>query len=745
MTGVETTLDIGRAPRVTYPIPQLNSRLTKPTKILLGSTPLDVTSFTWQLSPGPAAYGVSLTCFPVTSRNLERLGVGPHTLTVEAPSGTLGRQEIIIKNVYLRNEVPTDEANTTWRVLDRRAFLDYYKFTGRFNLRRKVNDKVGLDPQSQFAYSVETYRPYSAFESVDKDGNKILQPWTAMGAIRAVLEVADPDGIDSSTFASVADNKVPLESKEYFQERASVILPELCRLAEVTFFVTLDGKYKFIDRRTPAAQHRAWRAGGITRGALRMQRNHRFRPSKVVVYFKQENEKYATFIESEAEQSDVFTNKKSKDKFEEIARRAGIKIIKAGAQREENQGGNQGAIAKAAGNFLAAAQAQAQANAVLPKDEDDILLENVIQLPRDLEVVVPGLGKVEFNRGEWLRFDLAIAAWQLLDAQASSQPLVPITKANIRKYWFGNVFGRIYTFDRSFPTWVDPEKVERVQAVRASYRRIFRITKPYLDNIHEWRAERVSIVDPVTRTRALPFVSTQFCEVPNLRPPVKANPVARVAAVNVDDFGDVKQSPFIFSPSDNRDLGIFTVEPMKDLTDVVRERIRGQVDNIPRYDLNPDGSILWQHATLQTEFKLKVIITVEWGAPNNKEQLFPVVTDVSDQGGQGGTLEWATYVDTARVDVDGEVVNKDLMNSIVDFETRFVMFSHRDVGVGYVHFTGLRSEIEPEGNARGVSFVVENGFAHTMYDITEPYGQRPQGALMNPALRKFAFRVTEVR
>lgn len=742
--------------QVTYPVPtsfrggaSLSSPSTKgyikPTKIKLGSVYLDVNSFTWALVPGPAAFACLLDVFPQTHEKLQRLGRGPHKLEVVATSGVSGPERLIVEKVYLREPNPTDAARTAWRIADRRQWLDFAKYTGFHNLRRKVNDVEGLDPQTFFGYNKEGYRPYSAFAAIDKNGQETLQPWTALGLIRAILDNSDRDGIAADSFSRVEDNGVPVEGVIAYEERPTMMLIELLRLAEVSFFVTLDGKYKFFDRTKDTFELAVMREKGNAHGRIIVQENHRTRPSELHIRFREERETECEFIETAAPGVPL-TSEAARTVYEKIAKQAGIKVVQLGGRPDGDRNAPSG-IGPAAAGFVAAPQPGAGAAKKIPAIGEVVQLENVVQLPLDLKLDLPGIGAVTYNRGEWVRLDLALLAWEFLDRASGVQPLLYLTLANLQRYWFGNVIGRVYSFNPAFPTWVDPIRVDRVNAVRAAYRRIFRIARPWLDNIHAWDVRRVTIVDPVTRTRALPFVTTQYCEVPNARPPVLAPKQVRVVAVNVDDYTTGKQSPFIVNQQD-ADLGILTVEPMRDLTEVVRERIRGQVNNIPRYDLNPDGSILWQSAQLQPEFKLKILLTIEWGAPNDKNRLYLVSKTVPVKPGQSrgeaGVLEIGSTLDTARIDKDGNVTNADLLQKIAEYETRQTVFSHRDLGIGFLQFVGMRTHLEPEGFARSVNFVIENGFAYTMYDLTEPYTSRPPQAMMDPSLRKFVYRVTEV-
>lgn len=718
-----------------YPIPEVDDRYTRPTLIRLGKVSLSVPAFTWMLLPGALAYTATLDVFPKTHTALERLGVGPHELEIVAPSGVHGEQRLLVKGVYLREPRAADEFRMLWKISDRRVWLDYSKYSGFHNLRRKVNDRVGLDPQTLFGYSVEAYRPYSVFKAINKDGSETRQPWTALGLLRKILQGTDPGGLAGYSYTAVSDNGVPVESLDPFEERPSMLLSELMRLAEVSLFVDFQSKYVFFDRTKPTALLDVMRARGIIQGRIINQNNKRTRPSRLEVRFRAERETECLY-EEVAVPTTPLTPEAAQSQYEKLARAAGIQIAAKGRD-DANQGPKPIPL-----SFLAAVQAGAQLNAQVPKIGDPIQLENVVQLPTNVSVDVPGLGVLEFQRGEWLRLDLALAVWEIMDRASGQQPLKYLTLENLRTYWFGNLIGRLYCFNREYPTWVDPIRADRINVVRDAYRRIFRIARPWLDNIHRWDTRSVTIVDPITRTRALPFVSAQFCEVPNMRPPVLAQRQARVSAINIDDYSSNKQSPFTVSDGDS-DLGILTIEPMRDLEAVVRERIRGKVDNIPRYDLNPDGSILWYNASLNSEFKLKLYLTVEWGAPDTKERLFLVKKDVTGQGGQGGLLEIGSMLDTARIDKDGKVVNAEILAKAADYETRQIMFSHRDVGIGYIHFGGFHTDLVPDGFCRGVSFVVEQGFAYTMYDLTEPYNNRPPQAMMDPRLRKFVYRIAE--
>lgn len=777
---------------VAAPIASTEKNIT-PTRLTIGDVALDCLNFCWALQPGTAPFSLIFNAYPTVTARLYALGVGPHTLVANCPSGTRDLQTLIVKQVYLRDDRPSDEAETAWRISDRRMWLDYSKYTGRHNLRRKVNDREGLDPQSLFGFNREGYKPYSAFTSIDKDGKKQLVPWTALGLIRAILETCDPLGIDANTFAGVVDNGVPPESLNFLEDRPITITPDLLRLAEVSMFVNIDGYYEFFARNVESEKTRAWTAEGWIRGRFSIQRNHRTRPSEVHCRFLEEREELCEFDEQVMRAAqDVFTAERSRSEYEKIAANAGLKIVDLGGIGDAGKhdpsgaanvpaqggqgvpnGGQAGAgvangaqrqqppvlgaqpIPPNAGNaFVQAAAAAAAVNKQVPARGSPIQLENVLRVPRDVTVTVPGLGTVEFTTGEWVRFDLILAAWEILDRQAGAKPLKYLTFDTIQKYWFGGLFERLYAFDRTFPTWVNPERVERVNAVREHYRRTFRIAKPWLDNIHQWSPSRVTIVDPVTRTKALPFVSTQYCNVPNLRPPIGAQKQARVSAENVDDLANAqidpvtktanyKGSPFVFSQVE-ADVGVLQVEPMRDKTDIIRERIRGKVNDIPTYDLNPDGSILWMRASLDTNFKMKLVITVQWGAPNNKDVLYLKKLDVKNQGGQGGVLEILSTVDSARINYNGLVVNAGLLDKIAQYETRQIMFTHRDVGIGWKQFAGLREDLKPEGFCRAVIYNIEDGVAYTLYDLTEPYTQRPSAAAMDLKTREFALRITSV-
>lgn len=733
-----------------YPIS--GPHLAGATRVKIQNVAIDSERVTWALTPGAAAYTLSFEVWEPIHAKLSRLGGGPHRFEINCP-GLSGVETLIVDKVWLLDYRPGDEKSFSWRIADRRWWLDYAKYTGRHNLRRRVNDVVGLDENDVFGYNVERYKPYSALIAWDKEGKQLAGPQTALGLARRILDVCDPDGVDSQSFAEVVDNGVPVESRQYLEDRPSAALSELLRLSETNFYVSLSSKYRFYDVRKDILQTRVVKESGMLRGKFCLQKNHRTRPETINVSFLQEQEVAAVTEDAHPNPpTRVYTPDGSRSMFEKLADAAGLKIVQISGPRDLKRNNDQQAAppqaADAVAAFQAAVQRGAAVNQAIPTLGQPILLENVLQVPRTINVAVADSnGQVvafEFTRGEYVRLDIALAAWRILDLQANATPFMELNLENLRKYWFGNVIGRMYGFDPSFPSWVDPVKMERVSVVRASYRTVYRVSKPYLDMIHSMRAERVTVVDPVTRTLALPFVSTQYCEVPNLRPEARAPKGARVAAENRDDYTNGVQSPFSFSLSP--ELGIVRLDSMPDMsqTNLVRERIRGLVDNIPRYDLNPDGSLIWQNAKLQSEFKAKVILSVQWGAPNDKSVLYTVKKDVSGSGGRAGLLEIFSEVDAARVDVDGVMVNAGLLERAAEYEVNQILFSHRDVGLGWAHYRGFRKHLVPIGNCRGVQFVCEGGVPYTMFDATEPYTQRPSQAAMDAATRAFAMRITEI-
>ena len=315
-----------------------------PTVLQIGNVFLDMPSFNWVLLPGSAPFSFNIDCWPEVHSTIQRLGLGPHNITIICP-GLKGRkkEELTVRHVYLRENRPVDEVSTSWRVSDRRMWLDYSKFTGRFNLRRKVNDRDGLDPQALFGFNLEGYRPYSAFFASDGKGAVTGRPWTALGLIRAILSECDPGGIDSSTFSKVADNTIPVESKSYIGERPVVILPDLLRLAEVSMYVSISGHYRFFSRNVPTEETAAYLATGHIRGKFQLQVNNRTRPSAVHVYFVEEREEPAVFIEETMLAADtVFTAEAAKSEYEKIAKLAGLKVQQNLGTPEANPRGDAG-------------------------------------------------------------------------------------------------------------------------------------------------------------------------------------------------------------------------------------------------------------------------------------------------------------------------------------------------------------------------------------------------------------------
>ncbi|RLB44676.1 MAG: hypothetical protein DRH30_00930 [Deltaproteobacteria bacterium] len=122
------------------------------------------------------------------------------------------------------------------------------------------------------------------------------------------------------------------------------------------------------------------------------------------------------------------------------------------------------------------------------KGSSNFWVENVIQSP-DEKITVAGK---TILRGMWVEASALITAWQ---SEPGSQNL---TESFIRMFWPSAELEKIVVLLGSMNPEVD--WVGRLSALRAHYRRTYRIPKFWMDRFESFRAYRCSVRDPETGT-----------------------------------------------------------------------------------------------------------------------------------------------------------------------------------------------------------------------------------------------------
>ena len=581
--------------------------------VTLGGVPLVGNSgIGWQLTTGTAPFQ---TTFQVTTEDWKRLAgrTGQdHPLDLEI---TDHRDErITIRHVYILHRLPSDsEARVTFLVADRRWLLPYSFILRDFNITKKSGDRSYLGVV-----------PFAVQDSVDLYDFKEYSlrsgttRWDARSALESVLSAAAPGWWFVESFPTKQEqaiqNVVLRDTSDVAIQRMLSFVPG----AEV--YCDTDGFLRIIDATDLSAseEYRKDLPPELRDGQVsELVDRSALRPRNVKVHYVREVECAFTY-------ADAITKPPPDPKLPYM----------------EN---------------------------VMPTvdPETDVLVRDPI---------TGKIGTVTVPMGTWVQFDELLSAWNNTRPAGCAEWKTD----TIRKYWVSGGLEGILggTADKGIPDLVANANISmRVAAIRAHWRRTFRINPRYVDRIRDIQAVRVSPLDPVTGARAASPVWAEMAIIPTSKGEIlaprkdgsKSGWTRNVSSIPGDgeNLRDYTQSPARVSMID-RDQGILRVDFVPSMygTDAQilpsplvnsenyrtsgKRNLSRQKDEAMGFGMVAEGRVNGLFLDYQTS--VIVLLTIVVGAPNNTGQLHTETVnpdeaakllnaDVEFLGGTGPDLE----------------------------------------------------------------------------------------------------------
>ena len=266
--------------------------------------------------------------------------------------------------------------------------------------------------------------------------------------------------------------------------------------------------------------------------------------------------------------------------------------------------------------------------------QDGRFMVNVIQVP-DATLQLPD-GSIVI-RGAWVPFDTILQAWNNDKGSGPSGIEVPDLTEDIVRCFYWN-FGMEQWFAQFGALQVDVNWAARINAVKAHYRRTYRINRRWRDRIWQLRDYMVSHVDPESGQFLSSPVWQGWAALPTVKSQL-ADPARQFMATNHPDGGasaskalaDVGASPAYASIVD-AELGIISVEFVGDYQGQAEDFLPSAVEGVPTAHipsansspLFTDGSVVGTNGPtmkLTRGHYASTIVTVVPSSPNSKASL----------------------------------------------------------------------------------------------------------------------------
>ncbi|MCB0383799.1 MAG: hypothetical protein KDD43_00295 [Bdellovibrionales bacterium] len=718
--------------------------LRKP-KIDLGGVYLDAQDISWAMLSGTRSAKMQLTLTKERADAIAKLK-GPLTLRYDLDVATLvsgestGRGSVErgssvatntakfkveqrlaeVRNLYL---LETKSADDPWWVNvfigDQRHLWDGRLFSRDYNIHRKTNDiKVvefggGTSERKTAAnfkrFNNERYVPWSL-----KQKDKFLplstlnlvatsgegEPWTAMGVVRNILEQElelkpGKSGPGKYRFEKKEfDNGYPPENLSWEMESVQGALESVLGQAYANIYQHPDGEIVIYDVRDRSGINMILQEFQPMEGTgFPVQQDlSRIRPGKSRSLFRVERE---------------------------------VKWV----YKEEADG------------------------QTVPDNLTVFSLYNVIPVPDEIRIKVPGGKRDVFQKGELVPIEDYIEIIDLLDGPGKSRGRT-LDLSAIRNNWFTNRLELIFTQKLS-DFEADPLWVRRIAAIKMHYRQTFMIAPHWMKRIRSWKPERAAVINPQTGTRQPAPVYTNYCEIPSFRMISHKKHIPRTkqkAAYNVtgysDNIDDAVPSHFTIQILD-QELGLFRIDFAQDDQNLVKSIVPSEVDNIPNLTVGSSpADLLWNGAKLKDTHNFATILSVVFAEPNDEERHYVVKKDIPT-GNPKKTHDIKVFRDSARFKwtdktkatftqgkikfTGDELANGDVIKAIADAEVSRLQAAWEDLTVGVFSQPNWKTKWTPSGSMKSVTirFSARRGL-ETVFNMSEKppsfdiFGRLPQ-------------------
>lgn len=510
------------------------------------------------------------------------------------------------------------------------------------------------------------------------DARRSTPAGTGVLRVPGILLPADgPATPEMQLFRGDPDNKYPISRLSFHAHPAPVVLAELCRLARVRLYVTLDGKVRIIptDVRAdptpslpPASQ--SWEQSQ----RLWMTQNQAHRPRKVRVLFPIE------------------------------------RAVRFHAQQ--------------AGVSGASSQTTVPVGAVADRPT---WLRNVVRLPVPLTLQIDSQPSREYPAGFYAPIEsvcryLSIdVAWLDKYAYTSFGPLLP---------YAAFVLGGL-------PPARVPSTTQRLlEAVHGAHRTLFQLDQQWIERIIDLRAETPVVLDPLSGKRAFSPVWRDHTLLRTIR--LDVNPKAETAlsdnllfekvkyarkGTDGEPAADATPGPFLCVVED-AELGIIRFDPASDPFDRIASLIPGIVAG-EIYRIPAQGAAAGPNAKLEPDYGCATELTILTMDPNTSAQFHAVEVTGRQLGLRQAALldsvDLPVADETARFDADGKLLNRVALDVRARAEAMVYYQSWMDRLTGVAVFAGLHAQTVPFGAVASVRFhKAPDGVLTTTVDCREP-------------------------
>lgn len=437
----------------------------KKATVRLGDQPLAaVDSFSWRLSSGTSPYQTTASVHVSQWSAIEAMLGKPQVLEIVDPRGRV----TTVRNVYPLHEIASGGPNLrTFILSDLRWLLSYKLIVRDYNHRRATGDRNAYgDPVPAETQIVVDSYGYKSFTL--RDGR---ERWTARSMVEDVLEQLVPGQWFVDSFPQSGNprgggeqqGQLSIQNLSLRDAGDSALARALAYVPGADCYVATDGTLRIFDttnldlaRQVRAELPVATWAGDRTT----IVRKKAIRPKKFVVHYQRQVECLFEF----------------EDDWGEFTR----------GTRDPNE------------NYM---------DNVIPTVD---VSTNANDYDPELNIWV---NKTNLRAGTYLRADVWLEA---MGEKVASSPF-PWEFDTLRYLWvIGDLEGALGARPDQDS---DPDATiaRRVAALRSHLRTTFRISRRYMQRIHDLMDVRAAVFDPVTGTRAPAAVWGQCCTLPSTK------------------------------------------------------------------------------------------------------------------------------------------------------------------------------------------------------------------------------------
>ena len=680
----------------------------------IGGVPLDCKAFTWTMLSGPSPNRERFEVSNFVADQLVRLK-NPVYILFDFPIGRYDKIENYIarfENLYLTEQKSAGNYTQVWEIADSRMFWEGLKVSRMYNISWGGYDQKQLQPELELQFANFTkvqavrYAPWSlkrpgeiAFLLPDDTSGSPGEVWTAKQILLDIL--LNVLGVQNLA-DTLKDNGFQPENLIFDMEDVSSALRGILQEAHGNLYQRPDGKLELFPLYGADINiDLILNDFGLVDGSEVpfKQDLSRIRPGKIRVGFEKEYEI-------------LF-------KYEETA---------------------------------------ASVKTVLRNATPDLDLENVLQIP---DTFVAG-GK-KYVEGSWMPVFQALALWNA-DTVNPPPSKKALTKADILRFWCSPNY-----LEWAYGTFVlgtgvyrhDEIWSNRISALRAHFRKTFRISQYWSQRLLKLEASRATLLDPITGRKSPSLVWMDYTHVATHRLLIKSkNPDAHVAAKVIERypadgrFSATKPVPAYINMLDER-LGIFEVDFLQDPLFFTMKYIYGAVDPVPKAaaGLGQDLTV-WSSVSLKADFKLAVVLSCIFAVPNSKENKlwyeFEDETGAKDRiyeiyslrdnarYGAGDNMSVVFSPGDGSMRVSGATLsNENIVSAIAQAEKEMLAWSWKDrTHVGTFTAPGWKDTWLPTSWIQSVSVQFDQSFGlATVISMPEPPASKPLLSQLGPKVR----------